>query len=161
VRPRGSVRAEAVSGSASRQCRSYSRHRHLQMPSPVQRASWCLLPRPHSAPLQTGSATPNYEVKRTPEVHATGAWTLAISMYSCVLSSAELKPPLVLSLQTHFQIPRVLLATRDWRRAFGPLGTRKGNTTARASSAKVVLADVSPDYPGTSPAQQPADPRPI
>jgi len=84
------------------------------------RASWCLMPRPHSAPLQTGSATPNYEGTRTPEVHAAGAWTWAISTYSCVLSSAEWKPPLVLPVETHFQIPSVMLATRDWRRAFGP-----------------------------------------
>ena len=47
------------------------------------------------------------------------------------------------------------------KRASVPLGTHKGNTTARASSAKVVRQDIFPHYLGTSPAQHPNDPRPI
>jgi len=124
------------------------------------RASWCLLPRPLSAPLQTGSTTPNYEGTRTPEVHAPGAWTWAISTYSCVLTSAEWKSPLVLPLETHFQID-VILQHVSGGGHLDPLGTRKGNSTARPNSAKVVLADTCRRSPGICPSRHPADPRPI
>mmetsp|Transcript_30101 Transcript_30101/g.48530 ORF Transcript_30101/g.48530 Transcript_30101/m.48530 type:complete len:96 (+) Transcript_30101:1054-1341(+) len=55
----------------------------------------------------------------------------------------------------------------DWvvntrrRTTSDPLGTRNGNTTARASSAKVVLADTCPGSPGIHSSRHPADPRPI
>ena len=102
-----------------------------------ERVSWCLLPRPHSAPLQTGSATPNYEGTRTPEVHAADAWTWAISTYSFVLPSAEWKPPIVLPLETHFKS----LAS-CWQHVtegghFDPLGKRTGNSTTRPEAPRL------------------------
>ena len=44
-------------------------------------------------------------------------------------------------------------------RHLDPLGTRKGNSTARPSSAKVVLADACPRSPSICPSRHPANPR--
>ena len=60
--------------------------------------------------------------------------------------------------ETLFQIPDACWEHVAVKRASVMLGTHKGNTTARASSAKVVRPDISPHYLGTSPAQHPEDP---
>jgi len=68
---------------------------------------------------------------------------------------------LLVFFETLFQILDTCWEHVVVKRTSVPLDAHKGNTTARASSAKVVRPDISPYYLGTSPAQHPEDPRPI